>query len=171
MLTDLHVPAPLSRDLVIIPTHRDTTSGLALSSRNAYLTQAERPWATVLVDALRAGERVFKEMRTQADGQVSVARVLEAARQSVQDTARRANGSTSAGSSGSTAGSSNDVNIQLIYIAMNDPEELFDLELGQQQQQQHGGVVPVGKGAILSGAVMLGKTRLIDNMVFEYELN
>lgn len=150
MLSDLHVPAPLAQNLIIMPTHRDTTSSLALSSRNAYLRDEERPYATVLIDALRAGERVFDEMRRQGDGTVDVQRVLKAARDAVHDVERRAE---------------DGVHVQLIYIAMNDPEELYDLEA------EGRGRVDKGKGAILSGAVLLGKTRLIDNLVFEYELN
>ena len=55
------------------------------------------------------------------------------------------------------------VRVKLMYFQLNDPEELRDLEDER--------VVRPGKGAVLSGAVMLGKTRLIDNVVFEYRLN
>ena len=151
MLTDLHVPAPLASNLVIIPTYRDQQSSLALSSRNAYLRPDERPWATVLVDALKEGERVWNEQR--ARGNVSVKEVLEAARESV----RRVEKQVQQEGEG--------VEVKLIYIAMNDPEELWDLE------KEEGAIVPKGKGAVLSGAVMLGRTRLIDNLVFDYPLN
>jgi pantoate--beta-alanine ligase len=53
------------------------------------------------------------------------------------------------------------VEVKLLYFALNDPEELHDLE----------GVVEKGRGAVLSGAVMLGRTRLIDNLVFDFDLN
>ena len=46
-----------------------------------------------------------------------------------------------------------------MYVGLNDPVELGVLE-GE-----------VRGGAVLSGAVMLGRTRLIDNLVFDFELN
>jgi pantoate--beta-alanine ligase len=151
MLTDLHVPAPLASNLVIIPTYRDTVSELALSSRNAYLRAEERPWATVLIDALHMGQQVWDEQR--ATGDVNVNDVLEAARESVRAVEQKAQAEGKG------------VEVRLIYVAMNDPEELWDLEKAESA------TVPRGKGAVLSGAVMLGRTRLIDNLVFDYPLN
>lgn len=149
MLLDLHVPAPLSHNLVILPTFRDSASHLALSSRNAYLSASERPFATVLVDALEAAQRVWDAQRgsTASAGAVRVGDVLAAASSHVAAVVPRAK----------AAG----VYVSPLYFALNDPEELGDLE-GEVQQ---------GRGAILSGAVMLGRTRLIDNLVFDYELN
>ncbi|KAK4046960.1 pantoate-beta-alanine ligase [Microbotryomycetes sp. JL221] len=160
MLTDLHVSNPLSENLIILPTHRDSNTNLALSSRNAYLKQEERIWSTVLIDALKLGQQEFERMRLLNQGEVDVARVLQVARNHVIEIERR------------VKDESNDVSVQLLYINMNDPQELYDLE--QQQHDDHQetrAVVKKGKGAILSGAVMLGKTRLIDNLVFDYELN
>ena len=157
MLSDLHVPAPLFHNLIIMPTYRDTSTSLALSSRNAYLSRDEKPWATVLVDALLEGKQRWVEMRGSENGVVEVKGVLDAARRSVQNVIERSR----------TQERGDGVEIRLIYIAMNDPEELFDLEAGEGQT----GWVEKGRGAILSGAVMLGKTRLIDNLVFDYELN
>ncbi|GAA5826100.1 hypothetical protein JCM3770_003828 [Rhodotorula araucariae] len=156
LLLDLHVPAPVYHNLVILPTLRDAASSLALSSRNAYLAPAERPWATVLVDALAAARTVWDAQRANASagGAVAVADVLAAATAHVASVADRATAS-------STGGGGARVRVELLYFALNDPDELHDLV----------GTVPQGKGAILSGAVMLGKTRLIDNLVFDYELN
>ncbi|KAI5474353.1 pantoate-beta-alanine ligase [Pseudohyphozyma bogoriensis] len=122
MLEDLHVSHPLPSNLVILPTHRDPHSGLALSSRNAYLSTDERRFATD---------------------------VLEAARSHVEDVRGKAE--------------KEGVAVELKYFALNDPHELFDLEGAEKVEKS--------RGAVLSGAVMLGKTRLIDNMVFQYALN
>ncbi|ORY76531.1 pantoate-beta-alanine ligase [Leucosporidium creatinivorum] len=151
MLTDLHVPAPLASNLVIIPTYRDAASELALSSRNAYLRAEERPWATVLIDALHKAQQVWDEQKTK--GAVVVKDVLEAARASVRAVEKKAQEEGKG------------VEVRLIYVALNDPDELWDLEKGESA------MVPRGKGAVLSGAVMLGRTRLIDNLVFDYPLN
>ncbi|GJN93857.1 hypothetical protein Rhopal_006916-T1 [Rhodotorula paludigena] len=150
MLLDLHVPAPLAHNLVILPTYRDSASHLALSSRNAYLSAEERTWATVLVDALEKAEKEWQRLRG-ADGRgtVPIADVLCAAEEHVHGVERAA------------AAEGKGVEVRLLYVALNDPDELHDLE----------GEVKPGKGAVLSGAVMLGRTRLIDNIVFDYELN
>lgn len=114
MLADLHVPAPLASNLVIIPTYRDSVSELALSSRNAYLRAEERPWAAVLIDALNKGQQVWDEQR--AKGEVTVQDVLEAARESVRAVEKKA------------PEDGKGVEVRLIYVALNDPEELWDLE-------------------------------------------
>lgn len=155
MLSDLHVPNPLPEDLVIVPTFRDERTALALSSRNAYLSEKEFPHATVLFEALKAGETVWNEQSAQGKG-VKVADVLQAVREKVKQSEKAVQGVDG-------------VEIKLLYIALNDPEELWDLEEGDHKPE--GGVVPPGRGAVLSGAVMLGKTRLIDNLVFGYKLN
>lgn len=138
MLTDLHLSHPSPSSLIIIPTFRDPTTHLALSSRNAYLLPAEREWATVLIDALHAAERVWR-----AGGRAE--EVLKAAREWVRRVEGEARGKG--------------VEVELMYVGLNDPVELGVLE-GE-----------VRGGAVLSGAVMLGRTRLIDNLVFDFELN
>ncbi|SGY12205.1 BQ5605_C011g06426 [Microbotryum silenes-dioicae] len=154
MLLDLHVPHPLPSDLVIFPTHRDATTHLALSSRNAYLSVAERPWATVLIDALKACEHEWTRQRNEnPDGKVLVGSVLNEAKKHFAQVQERA--STSADGAG--------VTISPIYVELNDPLELTRLGYDH--------AVPCGHGAILSGAVMLGRTRLIDNLVLEFDLN
>jgi len=121
-----------------------------LSSRNAYLSPEEFRWSTVLVDALIEAKKEWDSQRKEGDGAVNVERVIERAEKHVKkiEVAVREEGKG--------------VEVTLLYIAMNDPEELGDLE----------GKVEKGKGALLSGAVMLGKTRLIDNFVLgEFDLN
>ncbi|GAA5992974.1 hypothetical protein JCM10908_000778 [Rhodotorula pacifica] len=151
LLLDLHVPFPLSHNLVILPTFRDRSSHLALSSRNAYLLPEERKWATVLVEALERGEEEWKRQRGAQGGEVKVDDVLSIAESHVRHIATQASSSETG------------VHVELLYIALNDPQELYDLDRDE--------VIPPGKGAVLSGAVMLGRTRLIDNIVFDYDLN
>jgi pantoate--beta-alanine ligase len=60
-------------EVVVLPTIREE-SGLALSSRNAYLSEEERRAATVLHRALMRGKEVYKA------GERSGSRLLEAVR-------------------------------------------------------------------------------------------
>jgi pantoate--beta-alanine ligase len=69
LVTDLDMQVRIE----VLPTVRDD-DGLALSSRNAYLSDAERERALALARALRAAERAV------ADGTVDGAAVLAAAR-------------------------------------------------------------------------------------------
>ncbi|GAA6042013.1 hypothetical protein NBRC10512_002993, partial [Rhodotorula toruloides] len=140
---------PTYNNLVILPTYRDPASHLALSSRNAYLLPEERPWATVLVDALDKSQEEWDRQRGEGSGEVDVQKVIAVAEDHVRSVERQAEAEGKG------------VQIKLLYIAMNDPDELHDLR----------DKVEKGKGAIVSGAVMLGKTRLIDNIVFEYDSN
>jgi len=145
MLRDLHAPFPPSpADLVIVPTSRDT-DGLALSSRNAYLTADQRRLAPTLSRALSAAADVF------GDGRRGVVPrdMLDAARRVVEDVAKSGAPATDA--------------IRLDYLALNDPRDLSDLS----------GLATLepGQGAILSGALVVGKTRLIDNIVLGYDLD
>lgn len=138
MCTDLHLPYPPSpADLVVVPTSRDPQTGLALSSRNTYLTDADRPFAPLLVRGLRAGEAILKERRrTDANATVEAEEVLGAARRVVEEGA-------------------ND-RVRLDFYALNDPHTLEPLKR-----------VEPGKGAILSGAMWVAKTRLIDNLLLD----
>ncbi|MGH2481166.1 MAG: pantoate--beta-alanine ligase, partial [Ktedonobacteraceae bacterium] len=54
MVTDLNLPVALR----VLPTIRET-DGLAMSSRNSYLTQRTRASAAVLYKALLAGQQAF----------------------------------------------------------------------------------------------------------------
>lgn len=147
MLYDLHLSEPFPSNLIIHPTHRNLETGLALSSRNAYLKPEELPFASVLVDALRASETIWNSQRLEGTGEVNVEEVLNAAIDLVKKVEIEAE--------------EKGVEVKLMYVTLNDPEELSNLE----------GKVGRGKGAVLSGAVMLGRTRLIDNFVFDFELN
>lgn len=148
LASDLHLTHPASASLIIHPTYRDEVTGLALSSRNAYLTAAERRFANVLVDALRTAQDMWKnQSASHPEGMVDVEDVLHAARLQVKRVAEKAK--------------EEGVEIELLYILLNEPKELCELR----------GKVGRETEAVLSGAVRLGKTRLIDNLILGFELN
>lgn len=119
MVRDLNMDV----EVVVLPTVREA-DGLAMSSRNSYLSQEERKAAPVLYRALREAERRV------AEGERSARRILAAmeAVVSAESLAR------------------------IDYLALVDPETLEEVEV-------------VTGSAVALGAVRIGKTRLIDNLL------
>ncbi len=137
LASDLHLSHPTASRLHIIPTTRDPIDGLALSSRNAYLTPAERQLAPALYAALQGAAQAW------------------AAGESKQETVQHALGQLEVARH---EGEKRGVEIRVDYVEMNDPDT-FDV-LGDEQVQRSDGA-PM----ILSGAVWFGRTRLIDNLI------
>ncbi|KAI0255948.1 Pantoate-beta-alanine ligase [Lactifluus subvellereus] len=137
LVGDLHLSHPTPSGLHIIPTARDPVDGLALSSRNTYLTPAERQLAPTFYAALQGATQVWA---TGASKQETVQHALEQLEVAKDQ------------------GEKHGVQIRVDYIEMND-SDTFEV-LGDEQVQQ-----PDGAPAILSGAVWFGRTRLIDNII------
>jgi len=121
MVRDLN----LKVEIVPCPTVREQ-DGLAMSSRNLYLSPAERRQAVCLYEALLAAGRLFETGETRAPKYVEVM-------------SQRINKEPDAAPD---------------YVSLVDPESLKDLEVVQDR-------------CLAALAVRIGKTRLIDNMVFE----
>lgn len=135
---DLLFPHPEADHVHIVPTTRDPNDGLALSSRNAYLSANERKFAPALYKALQYAESAWSNGESK-DRCISKAFAVidEVKAQAAMD----------------------GVDVRLDYIEMND-SQTFDV-LDASSNHQLAGDVPV----ILSGALWVGKTRLIDNIV------
>lgn len=110
--------------VIVLPIVREE-SGLALSSRNAYLSDEEKRAATVLHRGLSQAASAYE------NGERNAARLLEVARSTV----------------------SAEPLTRVDYVSLNDAETLEPLDRIEDRP------------ALLSLAVYLGKTRLIDNMV------
>ncbi len=119
MAKDLDFPI----EIIVCPTLRET-DGLAMSSRNTYLSQEERRAATILFRGLSAAKLVYE----------SGERSAEKLRTVVQDKVAA------------------EPLAKLQYVSCADYDSLEELE------------IVTGK-ALLSMAVYMGKTRLIDNFV------
>lgn len=122
MVQDLNFPL----EVVTVPTVR-ADDGLALSSRNAYLSPTERSQALVIPAALEAMIRAW------SDEGVDEAAVLEAIGRSVLG---------------------REPTVKVEYLGLADPTTLE----------------PVGRvqgGTVVMVAARVGRTRLIDNMIFE----
>lgn len=130
VVRDLNLPV----ELVICPTVREP-DGLAMSSRNRYLSPAERTRARVLFRALTAARELAERGETRAE-------VLRTA-MAHEVAALEAAPGTSA------------VPVRIDYAAVVDPGTLLPLD--------DTSLAP--NGALLAIAAFVGSTRLIDNIV------
>ena len=113
-------------EIVAVPTIRDA-DGMALSSRNAYLTPEQREAAPVIYRALSAARQMWETGETDAE------RLRGAVREILQQEPLLAG---------------------IDYVSVADLSTLRELE-------------QVNGPAMVSTAVRMGKTRLIDNVVLE----
>ncbi|KAJ2930038.1 hypothetical protein H1R20_g7052, partial [Candolleomyces eurysporus] len=139
LVTDLLLSHPTPEHLHIVPTARDPTDGLALSSRNTYLTPDGRKVAPTLRQALLAAEEAWKAGATKEE-------CIAKAKAIVESNKQKATSEELA------------VELKLDYVEMNDVKT-FDVLEPQARRQAEEQVV------ILSGALYVDKTRLIDNIL------
>jgi pantoate--beta-alanine ligase len=121
MVKDLNMPV----EIVVCPTVRED-DGLAMSSRNSYLSAAQRAAAPVLYRALSVARSAFE------DGQRDGEALRKLMREEVEE----------------------EPLAEVQYVSCADPETLEELRR-------------IGDDMLLSMAVFVGKTRLIDNFLLE----
>ncbi|TIC63984.1 Pantoate-beta-alanine ligase [Wallemia mellicola] len=128
MCRDLLVQYPTSQNLKIVPTARDAVINLALSSRNAYLSEQERTEvAPLLYKALNAAKEAYDSGVRTREG------IIDATRPYISLAQQKG--------------------AKLDYLEINDAttfEVVNDIGMD---------------GAVLSAAMYVGKTRLIDNIL------
>ena len=112
--------------VVIVPTVCES-DGLAMSSRNRYLSAQERLIAPILFKALQLGKAMFGSPVDDILNKVTEFIKIQGKDQ-----------------------------VEFEYVSLNDPVSLKD-------------VVDQGKRGILSGAIRVGKTRIIDNVLLGFE--
>lgn len=116
-------------EAVVVPTVRDASDGLALSSRNVYLGTRRRRAAPVLIRALRAAEHAYL-----VGGALDAGEVVPAALKVILDTLEEQK----------SLPPHEGVLFQLDYISLADPDSMEEIE-----------EIDPSKGAILSGAVKM----------------
>ena len=141
MVDDLRFAYPTAETLHIVPSARESSTGLALSSRNAYLTDTERSYAPTLINALREGEKLWLAGETKG----AVMHVMGTLVEQAQDRSKK-----------------DGVEMRLDYIEMNDPWTFNPIQASDTRSSLRDGQTDV---VILSGALWVGKTRLIDNIL------
>ena len=142
MLTDLLFVHPLPENLHIIPTTRDPTTHLALSSRNVYLTSSERAIAPVLYRALCAARDEWSREGTTGENMVASAMqvILDLQESLVDDRSS--------------------VEVRVDYF------EVFDRVTLEPMR----GPVQGSTEMVIAGAIWVGKTRLLDNLLLGWEV-
>ncbi|KAJ7429896.1 Pantoate-beta-alanine ligase [Mycena latifolia] len=139
---DLLLSHPDPAHLHIVPTARDPADSLALSSRNAYLCAEGRQLAPTLYRALAAAEAAWNDGHPKS---VCLERATEV---------------VNAAAAASASAPGEHPELRLDYIEFNDSDSLEALD-GAAARVIEGDAKPV----ILSGALWVGRTRLIDNIV------
>lgn len=141
MLKDLLCNAPSADNLHIVPTSRDPVDSLALSSRNAYLTPTERPYAPTLFRALSLAKEYLA-----SDPAATASEALDRAKHYIEEVATRASGEN--------------VEIKLDHV------DCFERTTFARVR----GAVGPHREVVLVGAVWVGRTRLIDNLLVNWDV-
>lgn len=138
MIRDLHFPTKMH----ICPTVREE-NGLALSSRNVYLTPSQKKYALVLSNSLKHMESLYKSGTRDATALVQAGtKIIEDTRKQVDENEK-------------------DWKIKLDYVSINSGKDLSELK----------GDIPKEDGCVISMAVYVGNTRLIDNLCLDVEIS
>lgn len=126
----------------------DPASALALSSRNAYLTPHERRGTApalhaALLVAKNSWQNGLDKQRCISDAQAFIENVAEKVE---------------------SDGNEEGTDVKLDYIEMNDSDS-FDALPGDTTRGEWESDGAQGRAVLLSGAMWVGKTRLIDNVI------
>lgn len=151
VVSDLLLSHPTPENLHILPTTRDPQTHLALSSRNAYLTPAEMEVAPVVYRALSAGKKVWQEATRETTGE----EIVQAAERTVEEEIDR------------VKRSGDDVQVKLDYFEVFD-KHTFEPVRGPLRMNTEEGKK---RELVIAGAVWVGKTRLIDNVLLGWEVD
>jgi pantoate--beta-alanine ligase len=150
VLTDLLMAHPTPENLHILPTTRDSATHLALSSRNAYLNQAERSVAPILYRALSAARELYTSASISGkETPVTGEQMITSAVQVVLEEQAR------------ITDEREEVDLKVDYF------EIFDKNTFEPLR----GVVEAGRELVVAGAVWVGRTRLIDNLLLGWNVD
>ncbi|GES74067.1 pantoate-beta-alanine ligase [Rhizophagus clarus] len=136
LISDLHFPI----EMHVGPTKREH-DGLAMSSRNQYLTPEMRNYAITLYNALTTiKDELDKGKRNR---EILLSKGYEIVEEATQKVKEKNLG----------------FELKLDYLSIADPTTLDELQ-----------EIEEGKGAIISGALFVGRTRVLDNLLFNCTL-
>lgn len=136
LISDLHFPIEMH-----VGAAKREHDGLAMSSRNRYLTSDMRKHAVTLYNALTAIKNEFDK------GERNRELLLNKGYGLVEEESKKVKEKNLG------------FELKLDYLSLADPTTLEELQ-----------EIKEGKGAILSGALYVGTTRIIDNLLFNCTL-
>ncbi|RGB34828.1 Pantoate-beta-alanine ligase [Rhizophagus diaphanus] len=136
LISDLHFPI----EMHVGATKREH-NGLAMSSRNQYLTPEMRNYATALYNALTTIKNGLD--KRERNREILLSKGYEIVEEATKKVKEKNLG----------------FELKLDYLSIADPTTLEELQ-----------EVEEGKGAIISGALFVGTTRIIDNLLFNCTL-
>ncbi|OCF41839.1 pantoate-beta-alanine ligase [Kwoniella heveanensis CBS 569] len=151
LVQDLLLSHPTPDNLHILPTTRSST-GLALSSRNAYLSPPELHVSPVLYRALSAAKDLYASSASEG---ITGEDLIAAGTRVILDEQEQILSPSTSMEQG------RGVELQLDYI------EVFDKYTFEPIR----GPVGEGREFVVAGAVWVGKTRLIDNLLVGWEVD
>ncbi|WVQ97767.1 pantoate-beta-alanine ligase [Kwoniella sp. CBS 9459] len=151
LVEDLLLSHPTPENLHILPTTRSST-GLALSSRNGYLSPPELRVSPVLHRAISAAKELYASSASEG---ITGEDLISAGTRVILDEQERILSPLTTVEEG--AG----VELQMDYI------EVFDKYTFEPIR----GPVGEGRELVVAGAVWVGKTRLIDNLLVGWEVD
>lgn len=131
LVRDLNIPV----DIVVCDTVRES-DGLAMSSRNAYLSRSERDASPIIYQSLLTAYKLYKDFFLQTKNEQTASIPSSSLINSVVNTLK-----------------SEPMVSQIQYVSIDDAETMLPLSNVDQC------------GAILSLACIIGRVRLIDNIV------
>lgn len=131
LVADLHIPT----EVTIVPTTREA-NGLAMSSRNVYLSDESKAKSKVLFEALTGAQRLFNEQEGVTYGQLQ-----QSVLQTIADS---------------------DFAIDVEYVSVSDRTTLADLSDEATVDRDHGCLI---SAAVRVPNKDGGKTRIIDNII------
>ncbi|WWC59145.1 pantoate-beta-alanine ligase [Kwoniella dejecticola CBS 10117] len=173
LVKDLLLSHPTSSNLHILPTTR-SVEGLALSSRNAYLSKAELSVGPILHKALASAKQLYEgQSQSESGTESAVSKVTDEVKD--EDGAEELTGE--------------DLVANATRVILEEQERILGITTPT-PEQQGGGVEltldyieifdkdtfepirgPIGRNRefVLAGAIWVGKTRLIDNLLVGWE--
>nr|XP_019008806.1 pantoate-beta-alanine ligase [Kwoniella pini CBS 10737]OCF47587.1 pantoate-beta-alanine ligase [Kwoniella pini CBS 10737] len=158
LVKDLLLSHPTSENLHILPTTR-SSEGLALSSRNSYLSKSELQIAPILYKALSTVKKIYESNENEIENENENLTGEDLISKSIKIILKEKERILS----NKNKNENELVELNLDYIEIFD-KNTFEPIRGKIKEKKN-------KEFIIAGAIWVGKTRLIDNLLIGWEIS